>query len=58
MESIEKNIVFFFAANITVDELMTHLIQAVEVFREQQQSEITEEVRYLMKYLEDSVYPA
>ena len=36
---------FLLSANIIVDELMTHLIQAVEVFREQQAADITEEVR-------------
>ena len=33
-----------FSANVTLDELMSQLLHAVEVFQGQQQSEIAEEV--------------
>ncbi len=33
------------AANVTLDELMSQLLHAVEVFQEQQRTEVAEEVR-------------
>lgn len=48
--TIGSNMTFLVSANITLDELMTQLIQAVEVFQQQVDSEIVEEASSLIYF--------